>query len=166
MENTEAKKQADWKFYALLSGTAMSLLGGMYFLYSLFSSEKEIEISQEQKVKLEELVILSEQIKDSEGDGKKEPESTFAIKIFKQINELSEEMFLSENPNWIKERKAILKENKKAEYNSYCEKILAEKMRVESQASEMILQKLGMAPFWLQKGEYHGLHMRYCLFMY
>ena len=149
----ENKDQVSWQFYALLSGATVGVVGGMYFLYSLFTNNMDVEMSKDQKDKLEELVQLSQNINESESESpieKKESESAFAIKIFKQINELSEEMFLKENTNWIAERRTLLKDNKKPEYKSYCENILSEKMRIESQAADMILQKLGMSQFELQ----------------
>ena len=151
MNENNSKEIVSWKFYALLSGATIGVVGGMYFLYSLFTNSYDIEMSQDQKEKLEELVQISQNINESESQtDKKESESAFAIKIFRQINELSEEMFLKDNPNWILERRTLLKDNKKPEYNSFCENILSEKMRVESQAAEMILQKLGMSQFELQ----------------
>ena len=116
------KDLVSWKFYALLTGSSIGLVGGMYFLYSLFTNNIDCEMSDEQKEKLAELVKLSETMNESESSEspieKKESESSFAIRIFKQINELSEEMFLKEYPNWIAERRTLLKDNKKPEYNS------------------------------------------------
>ena len=59
-------------------------------------------------------------------------------------------MFLKEHPNWISNRRTLLKDNKKVDYNSFCENILSEKMRIESQSAEMILNKLGMNQVELQ----------------
>merc|ERR1711957_929703 len=145
------EKIISWKFYALLSGATVGLVSGMYMLYSLFTNDDSAEISEDQKASLEELVKISETINESESPAeKKQTESEFAIRIFKQINELSEEMFLKENPKWIQTRRSLLKENKKTEYNSFCENILSEKMRIESQSAEMILNKLGMSQIELQ----------------
>lgn len=148
---SDNKDQVSWKFYALLAGATAGVIGGMYFIYSLFNDNMDSELSEDQKEKLEELVKISETINESESPKeKKESESAFAMKVFKQINELSEEMFTKDHPNWILDRRALLKDNKKAEYNSYCENILSEKMRIESQAAEMILNKLGMSQVELQ----------------
>ena len=105
----------------------------------------DVEISQNHKENIEELVQMSQNMNESEFEStiaKKKFVSAFVIKIFKQINKLSEEMFLEENPNWIAERRTLLKDNKKLEYNSYCQNVLANKIRIESQAADMILQKL------------------------
>ena len=112
----------------------------------------DAKLSEEQKDKLEELVKISETINETETpEQKKESESAFAIRVFKQINELSEEMFLKENPIWITTRRSLLKgKENNSEYNSFCENILQEKMRIESQAAEMILNKLGMSQIELQ----------------
>ena len=148
---SDNKEKISWKFYTLLSGAAIGLIGGMYFLYSLFSNDSDIEMSNDQKEKLDELIQLSQTINESESPNqKKNSESAFAIKIFKQINELSEEMFSKEHTNWILKRRELLRENKKIEYNSFCENILGEKMRIESIAADMILNRLGMSQIELQ----------------
>jgi hypothetical protein len=152
-DNKDIKDIVSWKFYALLAGASVGLLGGLYTLYSLFSDNMDAELSDEQKEKLEDLVKISETINESSSETptqKKESESSFAIRVFKQINELSEEMFLKENPDWISKRRTLLKDNKKVDYNSFCENILSEKMRIESQSAEMILNKLGMNQVELQ----------------
>lgn len=150
---SDNKDNISWKFYALLTGATVGVIGGMYFLYTLFSDNMDSELSEDQKEKLDELVKISENRNTFEPENpseKKDSESVFAIKIFKQINELSEEMFKKENPEWIEKRRNLLKDNKKPEYNSFCENILAEKMRIESMAAEMILNKLGMSQIELQ----------------
>ena len=145
------KDLISWKFYALLTGAAAGMIGGIYYLYTLFSDNMDADISEDQKEKLEELVKLSETLNESESaPEKKQTVSNFAIKIFRQINELSEEIFLKENPNWMENRRNLIKDKKISEYNSYCENILSEKMRIESQSAEMILAKLGMSQIELQ----------------
>ena len=150
-DNKDIKNIVSWKFYGLLAGASVGLVGGLYTLYSLFSDNMDAELSDDQKDKLEELVKISETINETETPTqKKESESSFAIRVFKQINELSEEMFLKDYPTWIQNRRSLLKDNKKQEYNSFCENILSEKMRIESQSAEMILNKLGMSQIELQ----------------
>jgi hypothetical protein len=148
-----------WKFYALLGTATVGFVGGLYYLHNLFSNNYEMEISEEQKTKIEELTNLyqniSENSESSSTSQKASSEKEFTIKIFKQINELSEEMFKKENPNWILQRRQILEKSSgspssNSEYTSFCENILAEKMRIESTAAELVLQKLGMNQFDLQ----------------
>jgi hypothetical protein len=152
---SDNKDSLNWKFYALLTGASIGFISGIYYIYSLFN-DIDSDLSDDQKEKLEELVKISENLNQnhSEESGsstkKKESDSTFAIKVFRQINELSEEMFLKDYPNWIQIRRNLLKENNKPEYYSYCENILSEKMRIESKAAEMILNKLGMTQIELQ----------------
>jgi hypothetical protein len=147
----EKNDKISWKFYAMLGGASVVLVGGLYYLYNLFSNNIDYDISQDQKEKLEELSQIYQTINESDTTTeKKESESSFAIKVFKQINELSEEMFNKEFSDWIIKRKQLLKENKKAEYNLYCESILGEKMRIESIAADVILQKLNLTQYDLQ----------------
>ena len=155
----EKKEGVSWKFYALLGTATVGFVGGLYYLHNLFSNNYEMEISEEQKSKIEELTNLyqniSENSESSSTSQKASSEKEFTIKIFKQINELSEEMFKKENPNWILQRRQILEKSSgspssNSEYTSFCENILAEKMRIESTAAEIILQKLGMNQFDLQ----------------
>jgi len=155
----EKKEGVSWKFYALLGTATVGFVGGLYYLHNLFSNNYEMEISEEQKSKIEELTNLyqniSENSESSSTSQKASSEKEFTIKIFKQINELSEEMFKKENPNWILQRRQILEKSSgspisNSDYTSFCENILAEKMRIESTAAEIILQKLGMNQFDLQ----------------
>jgi hypothetical protein len=155
----EKKEGVSWKFYALLGTATVGFVGGLYYLHNLFSNNYEMEISEEQKTKIEELTNLyqniSENSESSSTSQKASSEKEFTIKIFKQINELSEEMFKKENPNWILQRRQILEKSSgspssNSEYTSFCENILAEKMRIESTAAELVLQKLGMNQFDLQ----------------
>jgi len=155
----EKKEGVSWKFYALLGTATVGFVGGLYYLHNLFSNNYEMEISEEQKSKIEELTNLyqniSENSESSSTSQKASSEKEFTIKIFKQINELSEEMFKKENPNWILQRRQILEKSSgspssNSEYTSFCENILAEKMRIESTAAELVLQKLGMNQFDLQ----------------
>ena len=152
----EKKEQLSWKFYALLGSASVGVIGGLYYLYNLFSNTQEMEISDDQKTKIDELSTmfqnLNEKTKENPIDNQPS-EKDFSIRVFKQINELSEDMFKKEHPNWITERRQILEKNNgnsNVEYNSFCENILAEKMRVESMAADMILNKLGMSQMDLQ----------------
>lgn len=150
---SDNKDSLNWKFYALFGAATMGVISGIYYIYTLFNDNGDADLSDEQKEKLEELIKINEtnQNQTEETPGrKKESDSSFAIRIFKQINELSEEMFTKDYPNWIQIRRNLLKENNKPEYNSYCENILSEKMRIESKAAEMILNKLGMSQLELQ----------------
>ena len=155
----EKKEGVTWKFYALLGTATVGVVGGLYYLYSLFSNNYEMEISEERKSKIDELITLYQNIgessESSSSSQKANSEKDFTIKVFKQINELSEEMFKKEHPNWILQRRQILDKsgdspNGNGEYTSFCENILAEKMRIESTAAELVLQKLGMNQFDLQ----------------
>jgi hypothetical protein len=155
----EKKDSVSWKFYALLGTATIGVVGGLYYLYNLFSSNYEMEISEEQKTKIDELTTLyqniSESSESSSSSQKANSEKDFTIKVFKQINEFSEEMFKKEHPNWIQQRRQILEKSggspsSSSEYTSFCENILAEKMRIESTAAELVLQKLGMNQFDLQ----------------
>ncbi len=145
-----------WKFYALLGSAGIGVIGGLYYLYNLFSNSYEIEISDEQKNKLEELSTIFHNFSENTQPNPQKAQPTekqFSILVFRQINELSEDMFKKEHPHWIKERREILNKNKNNsnfEYNSFCENILAEKMRIESMAADMILNKLGMSQMDLQ----------------
>lgn len=149
---SDNKDLVSWKFYALLTGATVGVIGGMYFIYSLFNDSMDAEISDEQKEKLDELVKLSENMNEAgeSPEEKKESDSAFAIRIFKQINEVSEELFKNQYPEWIQKRRTLLKEKKNTEYNSFCENILSEKMRFESQAAEMTLGRIGMNQMQLQ----------------
>jgi len=153
----DKKDNLSWKFYALLGSASLGIIGGLYYLYNLFSNNYEMEISEEQKKKIDELnnifQNLNENAESSSSSVKAPSEKDFTIKVFKQINELSEEMFKKEHPNWIVDRRRILEKNpgsNNSEYTSYCENILAEKMRIESMAADVILQKLGMSQYDLQ----------------
>ncbi len=153
----EKKEGVSWKFYALLGTATVGLVGGLYYLYNLFSSNYEMEISEEQISKIEELTNLYQNISEnSESSSQKaNSEKHFTIKVFEQINEVSEEIFKKEYPNWISQRRQILKNSasgfaSNSEYTSFCENILAEKMRIESTAAELILQKMGISQFDLQ----------------
>lgn len=152
----EKKEQLSWKFYALLGSASVGVIGGLYYLYNLFSNTQEMEISDDQKTKIDELSTMFQNLneKTRENPIDNQPsEKDFSIRVFKQINELSEDMFKKEHPNWITERRQILEKNNgnsNVEYNSFCENILAEKMRVESMAADMILNKLGMSQMDLQ----------------
>ena len=152
----EKKEQLSWKFYALLGTASVGLIGGLYYIYNLFANSQEMEISDEQKNKLEELTTMFQNLNENPQANpmQKQPsEKDFSIRVFKQINELSEDMFKKEHPNWIIDRRQILQKNNgnsNVEYTTFCENILAEKMRIESIAAEMILGKLGMSQIDLQ----------------
>ena len=110
----DKKDKLSWKFYALLGSASLGLVGGLYYLYNLFSNNCEVEISQEQKSKLDELSNLYQNYQentDANSTQKAETESTFTIRVFKQINELSEEMFKKDHPNWIEDRRRILEKS-------------------------------------------------------
>lgn len=152
----EKKEQLSWKFYALMGTASVGVIGGLYYLYNLFSNSFEVEISDEQKNKLEELTNMYQNLNENTQANplEKQPsEKDFSIRVFKQINELSDDMFKKEHPDWIAKRRRILEKNNgnsNVEYNSFCENILAEKMRIESMAADMILNKLGMSQMDLQ----------------
>ena len=71
--------------------------------------------------------------------------------IFNQINDLNEEMFSKEHNNWISKRRGLLKENKNNEYYSFCEYILEEKIRIESIAVDIILNRFGINQYEIQE---------------
>jgi len=159
----DKKENLSWKFYCLLGTASIGLVGGLYYLYNLFSNNFEEELSENQKNKLEELSkdlqnlhegkIPEAQTITGTTHSVKNPQKEFTLKVFRQINELSEEMFNKEHPNWISQRRMILEKNNgknNAEYTSFCENILAEKMRIESMAAEILLGKLGMSQYDLQ----------------
>lgn len=145
---SDNNENLSWKFYALLSTASIGLITGMYFLYSVITENMDLEseISEDQKEKLEELVKLGENMEDNNKSPKEKQnsENTFTIKIYKQIHALSEDTFKKENPEWLEKRRQLLKDNKKQEYNNYCENILAEKMRLENLSAEIVLNKLGI----------------------
>ena len=143
----EKNENLSWKFYALLGSASIGLLGGLYYLYNLFSSSVECDLSEEQNTKLENLSKNYQHIIESHESGeiKERSQSEFAINAFKQINEVSDELFKKEYPDWIPKRRVLLKENKIADYNAFCEYMLSEKMRIESVAAEVTLQKLGLS---------------------
>jgi len=86
----EKKEGVSWKFYALLGTATVGLVGGLYYLYNLFSSNYEMEISEEQISKIEELTNLYQNISEnSESSSQKaNSEKHFTIKVFEQINEV------------------------------------------------------------------------------
>jgi len=139
-----------WKFYALLGTASIGFVGGLYYLYNLFLNNYDEDISEEQKKNLEDLTSIYQNLQEDSQptpSQKAASEKNFTIRVFKQINELSEELFKKDHPNWITERRRILEKSNgsnNSEYTSFCENILAEKMRVESMAADLILQKLGM----------------------
>ncbi len=158
----EKKQNLSWKFYCLLGSASVGLIGGLYYLYNLFSNNFEEELSESQKESLDklsqELEILnsggqSEINTKSKTDDKKVSQKDFTLKVFRQINEVSDEIFKKEHPNWITDRRRILEKshgNNNTEYTSFCENILAEKMRIENDASQIVLGKLGMSQYDLQ----------------
>jgi len=148
----ENKDSISWKFYALLGTASLGILGGLYYLYNLFSHNYENDLSEEQKNRLEKLYVqyqnLNENSESISNKDKLPSERQFTFDLFLQINELTEEMFIKENPNWITERRRILDKNQgnigNSEYASYCENMLSEKMRFESLAAQIIMEKLGI----------------------
>ena len=146
----EKKQKLSWKFYALLGTATFGVVGGLYYLYNLLSNPA-IEISDEQKEKIENLTKIYQNVNDAGlKDSKEKKEIEITLKILKQINELCDELFKKEYPDWEFKRRQILKDNNISEYNSFCEYIVSEKMWIESIAAEIILQKLNISQLELQ----------------
>lgn len=156
----DKKESLSWKFYALLGTASIGIIGGLYYLYNLFSNNIDYEMSEQQESKFSELQETLKNIKqDDQGPSQsqsmsqnksKSSEMEFVKNVLIQINKLSEEMFQKEFPDYIKNRRDLLRSSKKAEYIAYCEQMLGEKMRVESLAAEIALQKLNMSQYDLQ----------------
>lgn len=153
----EKKETLSWKFYALLGTASIGLVGGLYYLYNLFANNLDFEMSDQQESKFVELQEALKQINNQEShiQGQtqglsKTNEVEFTKGVLVQINKLSEEMFQKEFPDYIKSRRDLLRNGRAPEYNAYCEQMLGEKMRVESIAADLALQKLGMTQYDLQ----------------
>jgi len=149
----ESKKNVSWKFYAILGTASLSIIGGLYYLYNLFSYNYENDLNEEQKNKLEKLSVqynnLYENSDNSSNKDKIPSERQFIFDLFLFINELTEDLFRKQNPNWIVDRRIILdkgqRNNDKSEYTSFCENILLEKKNFESIAVQTVMQKLGIS---------------------
>lgn len=138
-----------WKFYAILSGLTIGTISLAYFIYNLFT-KNDIEMNSDQKNRLDQIILLTQTYNEDQQTEKDKKEleakeAEIAIKIYKLINEICEEIMTNDHQNWIIERRNLLKENKHKEYKEFCEKMIRIKLSNESQISEFLLQKLNLS---------------------
>lgn len=120
-------------YYSLFGGIAITIIGGIYYLFTIIS--KQEELSEEQQIEIEE---IKQKIKENEG----EICTDIAIRILAQINRQVEEIIKKTNSDIEhRRRQAIHNENV---YNSVCAEFFSLKESSYNKATNEILGYFNM----------------------
>ena len=119
--------------YIFIGGATVSIIGGIYYLYSLFS--KQEELTEEQLIEIEE---IRQRIEENNG----EICTDLAIRILAQINKRVEEIIRTSKPDIDNKRREAL--GKESVYNSTCAEYFTIKENSYNKATNEILSYFNM----------------------
>lgn len=155
MNNNENSGVFSKTFYFLLGTGVVGLLGGFYYLWSLFN--EDIELNEEQEKQVEKII---QQVK--QGDGELTVE--MAIKIMSIANKVCEDTIKKNRPDIDQRRRDAF--NNVEEYEKICLEYLENKEYAYQNATQLVLGKfnitmenlqkalMGIPPFELEKKLY------------
>jgi hypothetical protein len=131
MENNNNKKLSK-TMYGLAIAGIIGALGGLYYIYNLFRSEEEL--SQEQKLELEE---LKQEVEHTNGMLTTEQ----AIQIMACINKKAEDILSKIKPDIDERRRAVI--NNEKQYEKICSELFEAKEGALQTANTIILKNFG-----------------------
>ena len=127
-------------FYFLIGAGVAGVVGGFYYLYSLFN--EEIELDEEQEIQVEK---VSQEVKDAEGELTVET----AIKVMSIANKVCEDSVKKSKPD-IEQRRRDAFSNEE-EYEKICYEYLECREYAYQNAINVVLGKFNITMESLQK---------------
>jgi hypothetical protein len=127
-------------FWILGSAAVLGLVGGVYYLYNLFSQEEEL--SEEQKLQIEE---MKQEVEDTNGELTPE----LAVQTMALTNKFAEEMMKKMKPDIDERRRAAI--NNPEEYEKICAELFECKEHAYNTATNRVLAQFGFSMEDLQK---------------
>ena len=138
MDNNEKYGNFSKTFYFLLGTGIVGLLGGFYYLWTLFN--EDIELNEEQEKQVEK---ITQEVKDGELTVE------MAIKIMSIANKVCEDTIKKNKPDLDQRRRDAF--NNEEEYDKICYEYLENKEYAYQSATQLVLGKFNITMENLQK---------------